>query len=235
MSSGAQKPFYFQPPWNVLFELHRLQKLLPWNVNIAFLLSSFLEEMVKRGDIDFRASGMALDSSATIYLMKSKLLLKLEEPPAPPKSAPDFLPPPLFLPLRYELTSTTIKHLLTVLDEVLRGERAFPLEPRLEPLLPLPQEILPPIDLYLVEMGERMNQLYGLLLDLADRGELVSFSKVAAGLEKVEAIRRFIVLLFLAQEGRLGLWQEEDSDEIYITLGGGLDFRETGEEAVRAA
>ncbi len=235
MSSGAQKPFYFQPPWNVLFELHRLQKLLPWNVNIAFLLSSFLEEMVKRGDIDFRASGMALDSSATIYLMKSKLLLKLEEPPAPPKSAPDFLPPPLFLPLRYELTSTTIKHLLTVLDEVLRGERAFPLEPRLEPLLPLPQEILPPIDLYLVEMGERMNQLYGLLLDLADRGELVSFSKVAAGLEKVEAIRRFIVLLFLAQEGRLGLWQEEDSDEIYITLGGGLDFRETGEEAVRDA
>lgn len=235
MSSGAQKPFYFQPPWNVLFELHRLQKLLPWNVNIAFLLSSFFEEMVKRGDIDFRASGMALDSSATIYLMKSKLLLKLEEPPAPPKSAPDFLPPPLFLPLRYELTSTTIKHLLTVLDEVLRGERAFPLEPRLEPLLPPPQEILPPIDLYLVEMGERMKQLYGLLVDLADRGELIGFSKVAAGLEKVEAIRRFIVLLFLAQEGRIGLWQEEDSDEIYVTLGGGLDFGETGEETVRAA
>jgi len=235
VSSGAQKPFYFQPPWNVLFELHRLQKLLPWNVNIAFLLSSFFEEMVKRGDIDFRASGMALDSSATIYLMKSKLLLKLEEPPAPPKSAPDFLPPPLFLPLRYELTSTTIKHLLTVLDEVLRGERAFPLEPRLEPLLPLPREILPPVDLYLVEMGERMKQLYGLLLDLADRGELIGFSKVAAGLEKAEAIRRFIVLLFLAQEGKIGLWQEEDSDEIYITLGGGLDFGETGEETVRAA
>ncbi len=235
MSSDAQKPFYFQPPWNVLFELHRLQKLLPWNVNIAFLLSSFFEEMVKRGDIDFRASGMALDSSATIYLMKSKLLLKLEEPPAPPKSAPDFLPPPLFLPLRYELTSTTIKHLLTVLDEVLRGERAFPLEPRLEPLLPPPGEILPPVDLYLVEMGERMKQLYGLLVDLADRGELIGFSKVAAGLEKVEAIRRFIVLLFLAQEGKIGLWQEEDSDEIYITLGGGLDFGETGEETVRAA
>jgi chromatin segregation and condensation protein Rec8/ScpA/Scc1 (kleisin family) len=235
VSSGAQKPFYFQPPWNVLFELHRLQKLIPWNVNIAFLLSSFFEEMVKRGDIDFRASGMALDSSATIYLMKSKLLLKLEEPPARPKSAHDFLPPPLFLPLRYELTSTTIKHLLTVLDEVLRGERAFPMEPRLEPLLPPPREFLPPVDLYLVEMGERMKQLYGLLLDLADRGELIGFSKVAAGLGKVEAIRTFIVLLFLAQEGKIGLWQEEDSDEIYITLGGGLNFGETGEETVRAA
>ena len=84
MSSSIQKPFYFQPPWNILFELHRLQKILPWDVNISFLLTSFLDEMEKGGEIDFRASGMALDSSATIYLMKSKLLLKLEEPPPSP-------------------------------------------------------------------------------------------------------------------------------------------------------
>ena len=235
MSSVAKKPFYFHPPWSVLFELHKLQKILPWDVNIAFLLSSFLEEMEKRGDVDFRASGMALDSSATIYLMKSKLLLKLEEPPAPPKPAPEFLPPPLFLPLRYELTSTTIQHLLTVLDEVLKGERVFPLEPRPEPLLPSPQEILPPVDLYLMEIGKRMKQLYSFLLQLADRGQLMVFSEVVAGLEKLEAIKRFIVLLFLAQEGKVGLWQEGDSGEIYITLREGPGFGGTEAETVRAA
>lgn len=235
MSSVAKKPFYFQPPWSVLFELHKLQKILPWDVNIAFLLSSFLEEMEKRGDVDFRASGMALDSSATIYLMKSKLLLKLEEPPAPPKALPDFIPPPLFLPLRYELTSTTIQHLLTVLDEVLKGEHVFPLEPRPEPLLPSPQEILPPVDLYLMEIGKRMKQLYSFLLRSADRGKLIVFSKVVAGLEKLEAIKRFIVLLFLAQEGKVVLWQEEDSGEIYITLREGLGFGGTEAETVRAA
>lgn len=235
MSSGVTKPFYFQPPWNVLFELHKLQKILPWDVNIAFLLSSFLKEMEKRGDVDFRASGMALDSSATIYLMKSKLLLKLEEPPAPPKALPDFLPPPLFLPLRYELTSTTIQHLLTVLDEVLKGERVLPREPRLEPLLPSPREILPPVDLYMVEMGERMKQLYNLLLQLANRGEFIVFSKVVAGLKKIEAIKRFIVLLFLAQEDKVGLWQKEDSGEIYITLKEGPSFGGTETESIRAA
>lgn len=235
MSLVAQKPFYFQPPLNVLFELHKLQKLLPWDVNIAFLLSSFLEEMEKRGDVDFRASGMALDSSATIYLMKSKLLLKLEEPPAPPKALSEFVPPPLFLPLRYELTSTTIQHLLSVLDEVLKGERVFPQERRPEPLLPSPQEILPPVDLYLMEMARQMKQLYSFLLQLADRGKLVVFSKVVVGLEKMEAIKRFIVLLFLAQEGKVRLWQEEDSGEIYITLMEGAGFGETEAGTVRAS
>jgi len=217
-SSTVEKPFYLQPPLNLLFELHKLQKIVPWDINISFLLSSFLGEMEKRGEVDFRASGVALDSSATIYLMKSKLLLKLEEPPPPPKSPPDFLPPPLFLPLRYELTSTTIQHLLDVLDEVLKGERLFRLEARQEVDLLTPPEILPPIDLYLMEIEERMNRLYDRLVRMAGEGRLVVFSGVVAGLERLEAIKTFITLLFLAQAGRVNLWQKEESEEIYIGL-----------------
>ena len=217
-SSTVEKPFYLQPPLNILFELRKLQRIVPWDINISFLLSSFLVEMERRGEVDFRASGVALDSSATIYLMKSKLLLKLEEPLPPPKNPPDFLPPPLFLPLRYELTSTTIQHLLDVLDEVLKGERLFKLEPRDEGVLLAPPEILPPVDLYLMEIEERMNRLYGRLVQMADEGRLVVFSLVVAGLERLEAIKTFITLLFMAQTGRVELWQETDSEEIYIGL-----------------
>ena len=218
MSSSIQKPFYFQPPWNILFELHKLQRIFPWDINISFLLTSFLEEMEKRGEIDFRASGMALDSSATIYVMKSKLLLKLEEPPPSPKPPPDFLPPPLLIPLRYELTSTTIQHLLTVLDEAVKGERLFDLKPPPRPIPPPPLEILPPIDRYLMEIEEQMTNLYRRLLQLANRGESIIFSQITTGLEILEAIKRFITLLFLAQKGKVGLWQGEDSDDIYITV-----------------
>jgi segregation and condensation protein A len=220
VASSVGKPFYFQPPWNILFELHRLQKIMPWDISISFLLTSFLEEMEKRGEIDFRASGVALDSSTTIYLMKSKLLLELEEPPLPPKAPPDFLPPPLFLPLRYELTSTTIHHLLKVLDEVLKGERLSPLEPHLETILPVP-EFLPPLDLYLMEIEERMEKVYEFLRQLATEGNIVVFSKVVAGAEKLEAVKTFIVLLFLAQRGKVSLWQEENFGELYVTLSGG--------------
>jgi chromatin segregation and condensation protein Rec8/ScpA/Scc1 (kleisin family) len=221
VSSTTKKPFFFQPPWNILFELHRLQKkLMPWDVNISFLLTSFLKEMEKRGETDFRASGIALDSSTTIYLMKSKLLLKLEEPPPPPEAPPEFLPPPLFLPIRYELSSTTINHLLQVLDEVLLGERPLrPEQTRLEPPLP-PPAFLPPIDLYLVEIEERMKNLYELLSRLARESKVIVFSKIIAKSKKLEAVKTFIILLFLAHRGKASLWQEDAFGELYITLTG---------------
>jgi chromatin segregation and condensation protein Rec8/ScpA/Scc1 (kleisin family) len=222
MSLQIKKPFYFNPPWNILFELHRLQNIKPWDINIAYLLSTFLEEMEKSGEIDFRASGVAVDSSSTIYLMKSKLLLKLEEPPQQPsKTQPEFLPPPLFLPFRYEMTSTTISHLLQVLDEVLRGEHVFTFKPRVEPVLPPPSDLMPPIDQYLMEIEKQMGKLRRLLLKMSRGGLPITFSKVIAGLKKLDAIRTFIVLLFLAQKGDVNLWQSLEDDEIYITIGGG--------------
>ncbi len=217
MSSRIEKPFYLQPPWNILFELHKLHRVKPWNVSISFLLMSFLEEMEKRGEINFKASGIALDSSSTIYLMKSKLLLKLQEPPPPPKPPPDFMPPPLFLPIRYELTSTTIKNLLDALKEVLQSEKTPNLKLQLEPILP-PPEVLPPVDLYLMEVEKEMDKLRQTLTQIAKEKSLITFSKLVYGLNKLEAIKTFIVLLFLAQRGEINLWQEEDSDEIYITI-----------------
>ncbi len=227
MPQPMEKPFYFQPPLSILFEIHRLEKIMPWDVNISYLLTTFLEEMEHRGEIDFRASGVALESSTTIYLMKSKLLLKLEEPPPPPKSTPDFLPPPMFLPLRYELSSTTLENLLNVLDEVLKGERLSPIPQPPPPLLPTP-EILPPIDLYLMEIEKRMKSLYRQLCQLAGKAELIGFSKLVAGLERLEAVKTFIILLFLAQRGKIGLWQEDDISELYITVSGDPTFEGNG-------
>jgi chromatin segregation and condensation protein Rec8/ScpA/Scc1 (kleisin family) len=226
VQQSMEKPYYFQPPLSILFEIHRLEKIMPWDVNISFLLNTFLEEMEHRGEVDFRASGVALDSSSTIYLMKTKLLLKLEEPPPPPKSPPDFIPPPIFLPLRYELSSTTLENLLDVLDEVLRGESTHP-PPTPQPVLPAP-EIIPPIDIYLLEIEERMKIIYNQLCQLAGKGDLIGFSKLVAGLEKLEAVKTFIILLFLAQRGKIGLWQEKDAEELYITVTGDPTFEGKG-------
>ena len=227
-----QKPFYLRPPWNILFEFHKLEKLTPWNVNVAYLLTSFLEEMEKTGKIDFRASGVALDSSALIYLMKSKLLLTLEEPPLPPKAPQDFLPPPLFLPLRHELTSTTIKHLLEVLDDVLKSEKLIhPQKMVSEPILPTPSEILPQLDMYLMEIERQMERLYASLSQMVKGAGIVEFSTLIKTMGRMEAIRIFILLLFLAQDDRVKLWQNEESEEIYITVGD-LNIAEGGKTNV---
>ncbi len=220
MSTAVRRPFYLRPPWNILFELNKLEKLTPWNVNISYLLRSFLSEMERTGKVDFRASGVALDSSALIYLMKSKLLLTLQEPPAPPKSAPGFIPPPLFLPLRYELTSTTIQNLLDVLDEVLKGEKLHRLERVVaQPVLPAVSDILPQFDAFLAEIELQIEKLYELLCERVKGAGIIEFSTLIKGTARIEAVRTFILLLFLAQDGKVSLWQDEETEELYIAVG----------------
>jgi chromatin segregation and condensation protein Rec8/ScpA/Scc1 (kleisin family) len=220
MSSAVRRPFYLRPPWNILFELNKLDKLKPWNVNISYLLRSFLSEMERSGKVDFRASGVALDSSALIYLMKSKLLLTLQEPPALPKAPTDFIPPPLFLPLRQELTSTTIQNLLEVLDEVLKGEKLNRLDRVVsQPVLPSVTDLLPQFDAFLAELEARMQKLYELLCEKVKGAGIIEFSTIIKGVDHMEAVRTFILLLFLAQDGKVSLWQNEETEELYIAVG----------------
>jgi segregation and condensation protein A len=220
-TSPMRKPFYLRPPWNILFEISKLEKLTPWNVNIAYLLRSFLTEMEKNDKVDFRASGVALDSSALIYLMKSKLLLTLQEPPPPPRGALDFVPPPLFLPLRHELTSTTIQHLLEVLDDVLKGEKLLRLDHVVQqhPILPAVTDLLPQFDQFTAEIEAQVEKLYAVLCEKVKGTGIVDFSTLSKGANRIEALRMFIYLLFLAQNCSINLWQNEETEELYIAVG----------------
>jgi len=211
------RPFFYNPPWNILFELDRLNKLRPWDVNIAYLLTSFLKEMESLRSFDFRASGIALDSSATIFLMKTTLVLELQKPPPlPAVFKPESELSPLLLPARFELTSTTIQNLLEALEEVLKGEHFLKIKPREEYTLPLPLTSLLPLDAYLMKIEEMMENLHRKLISFLEKEKIVLFSKLVAGLDKLEAVKTFIILLFLAQKGKVDLWQDENLEEIYI-------------------
>ncbi len=221
-----ERPWYLRPPLSVLFDFNRLMRLHPWDVDVAFLLTFFLEEMERRQEVDFRASGIALDSSASIHLMKSKLLLKLEEPPKRVEPPTDFVPPPLMLPIRYELTTTTIQHLLDALNEALRGEKIFAAKSQSsKPIFEPPSELVSSFNAYLIQIEKLITWLYERMLNLL-RGDketkgIITFSKVVRGLERIEKIRAFIALLFMAQRGVVDLWQDEGMEEIYIILKGG--------------
>ncbi|MEM1586378.1 MAG: hypothetical protein QXX99_04905 [Candidatus Bathyarchaeia archaeon] len=215
------KPFYFRPPWDILFDPQRLQKVNPWSINVAFLLHSFLEEMDRRAVIDFRASGVALDSSALIYLLKSNLLLKSEEP-QPQRELTESernseAIPPLIPPLRYELTTTTLQSLLEALEEALRDETSMLPKATQKPLL-TPPEVIPMLSAYLMEIENRIKELSEKIYVLSEKGEIITFSNLIKGLSRIEAIRVFIVLLFLAHRGKVSLWQDESLGEIHITL-----------------
>lgn len=215
-TNELQKPFWLRPPWAVLFDLIRLQRVRPWDVNLSYLLTTLLGEMKRGSYLDFTAAGVALLSSATIYRMKAELILELQEPPTPPSEKPvEFLPPPIQLPFRYEYTSTTVDNLIHALEEALKNESLVELHPNLIPITPAPP-VIQEIDEFMVDIEKKIDNLYQNISHFGN--DIVPLSKLTTGLKRLEAIRVFLLVLFLACRSKIQLWQEENFGEIYLSI-----------------
>jgi len=70
-----------------------------------------------------------------------------------------------------------------------------------------------------MEIEVQMEKLYALLCEKVKGAGIIEFSTLIRGIARIEAIRTFILLLFLAQNGRVSLWQDEETEELYIAVG----------------
>ena len=211
------KPFWLRPPYLILFDLLRLHRVKPWDVNITELLNSFLAQMKEHGYIDFSASGTALLSSSVVHRMKSEIVLKMEEPPKPPLPRPDVeVPPPLPFPLRFEYTSTSVAEILHTLQEVLMNEKAV-LEKKT--FILSPPSVFEQFDEFLANIEENIQDYYAELIKLSIRGLPLSFRELVKGQTFIEAVRAFVMLLFLAHQKKILLSQDESDSDLLIRLG----------------
>jgi segregation and condensation protein A len=210
------KPFWLRPPYLILFDLLRLHRVKPWDIDIAFLLNSFLAEMKKSGYVDFSASGTALLSSSVLHRMKSELVLKMEEPPKLPTPRPtEEVPPPLPFPLRFEYTSTSVAEILRTLQEVLMNEKTTLAK---KPFVLSPPSVFEQMDEFLAHIEENIEEFYGKIINQSIHGVPLSFRKLVKGQSLIEMVRVFIMLLFLANQKKILLEQDESLD-ILIRLG----------------
>lgn len=211
------KPFWLRPPYLILFDLLRLHRIKPWDVDIAFLLNSFLGEMKKNGYIDFSASGTVLLSSSIVHRMKSELVLKMEEPPKAPVPKPnEEIPPPLPFPLRFEYTSTSVAEILGALQKVLTNEKIF-LEKK--PFILSPPSVFEQLDEFLAHIEENIQDFYAELIKLSTKRSPLSFKDLVKNQSLLEVVRVFIMLLFLANEKKILLTQDEEGSDILVRLG----------------
>ena len=206
-----------RPPYFILFDLLRLHRVKPWDVDLTFLLNSFLAEMKKNGYVDFSASGTALLSSSIVHRMKSELVLKMEEPPKPPIPKPnETVPPALPFPIRFEYTSTSVSEILRVLQDVLMSEKAVLAK---RPFILTPPSVFEQLDTFLSNIEENIENFYAELIKLSIRGSPLGFWELARGKSLLEIVRVFIMLLFLANQKKILLTQDEQNSEIFIKLG----------------
>jgi chromatin segregation and condensation protein Rec8/ScpA/Scc1 (kleisin family) len=151
-----------------------------------------------------------------IHRMKSELVLKMEEPPKPPIARPnEEIPPPLPFPIRFEYTSTSIEQVLSVLEEVLKRESAALADRK---SLLSPPEILEQMDEFLANIEKNIEVFYDSLLRKTAVTPELSFMELTKGSTLLEAVRVFIMLLFLVMQNRVTLSQTEDRADITIRL-----------------
>ena len=211
------KPFWMRPPYLILFDLLRLHRVKPWDVDITNLLNAFLAEMKKSGYIDFSASGTALLSSSVVHRMKSELVLKMEEPPKPPVARPDVeVPPPLPFPIRFEYTSTSVAEILRTLQQVLENEKTVLAK---KPFVLSPPSVFEQLDEFLANIQENIENFYAELIKLSIRGLPLSFKDLVKGQTFLEAVRIFIMLLFLANDKKILLTQDDLGSDLFVRLG----------------
>ncbi len=215
MTERKEKPYYLRQPWDILFRENKLEKVSPWDINLVELLTSLLEEMERVG-IDYRIAGTAVNSSVYIYLKKAELLLAMEEPPAPPEERGEvYLPPPVPLPFRFEFTTTSVQDLINALERALQEESGRGEVPQL-PTLPIPVPNFLDFEQYLLEVEARSDELLEKMRVTAD-SEL-RLSKMIQGLGWLDAVRLFMMLLFLAQRMEIDLDQDEDETDVMIKV-----------------
>lgn len=217
MTEKKEKPYYLRQPWDILFKENKLDKVSPWDINLVQLLASLLEEMERVG-IDYRIAGTAVNSSVYIYLKKAEMLLTMEEPPTSPEQHGEiYLPPPVPLPFRFEFTTTSVQDLINALERALQEESSHSEIPIL-PTLPIPVPNFLDFEQYLLEIEARSDELLEKMRASTDAGMEMRLSRMMTGLNWLDAVRLFMMLLFLAQKMEIDLDQDEDETDVTIKV-----------------
>ncbi|WXG43190.1 MAG: hypothetical protein WED04_03930 [Promethearchaeati archaeon SRVP18_Atabeyarchaeia-1] len=218
-------PFWLQPPWSFLLDSLKASKLSPWDIDIAYLVSSFLQKMYELGVIDFRVSGRALLSASIILKLKTQQLLELDPSIELSEEEKELVLPPLEMPLRLTSRKVTLDELLVALERVLlQGEEKSnkKQEVKLGPYVsPLVFELEPDM----INVEKSINETLQRILNLSSTNPVVMFTQLLFERTCKEVVKVLLSCLHLANRGRIGMWQEEEFGDIMIRLIDGVSSR----------
>jgi len=173
---------------------------------------SSLATVLKRKELfDFISSGIAIYSAATLHRMKTERLLDADEVPVIKQKQEYFVPPPIFPPLRGEFVTTTILELIDALKRVLSEPQPQRKQDNIE------QQQLN-IEDFIIKIEERVEEFYNFIKGVLESKGIVTLEEIMSGVDRLEAVRRFILLLFIASRGMITIIENDDG-KVLISLG----------------
>jgi segregation and condensation protein A len=201
-------------PFEILLELVMGGRLDPWEVEIGRLMDPWLGRL---GEMDLRTCGRGILSASMLLRLKSgfdgngnghSLFPEDEEIPELPDLGP-------LAVVKYTPRRIQLEELLSALREALREAGVQRLTPRRRPQ-PTP-EFLPLSD-FERNIEALMESLFRRLQRL---GGAPKFSELLEGKGRVAAVRLFVLLLYLASEGKVLLIQEGPEVRVEVRGDGG--------------
>ena len=226
MTTSSQDPFWLHQPWRILTDILELQKISPWELDLAELVNGFIGRLLAE-DFDFRICGRALLSAAILLRYKTEYLLEFgREEEAIKEIEEDIFLPPIRPPFRQQVRPVSESELIEALRELV-----FPTSKRKRKrritVLPTPETFGQKQESDF-EFRKWMHNIYDRLRQASRKRNPVSFFEFVQGLTRVEIIRIFLTLMYLIGESKVLISQNMGYGDILI------QFLETNRDEVEA-
>ena len=220
VSQEETKSLISKVPINVLFNPEGIQKRDVWDIDLIQILSMLLKILEKTDKKDLRVAGMAALSSSLIYKLKVESIFALQKAAMekkPLRQRTDVDIDILEFPYRHESTyPVSLDELLDLLENLI-GTIANPRERkgnklRFEPIEP------PDFKKIFNNLENIIGEYQDLVLRKLQANGSLLLEKIVEDLDTTDSIRCFFAVLFLARDEKIDIMQEEEEEEIRITL-----------------
>ncbi|MFX1341500.1 MAG: hypothetical protein ACFFAL_02290 [Promethearchaeota archaeon] len=215
MTETSSEPFWFHQPWRVLTDILELQKISPWELDLAELVNGFIGRLLTAEYIDFRICGRALLSAAILLRLKTEYLLEFgrEEEEIIRVIEEDIFLPPIRPPFRRNIRPTSSAEFLEALRELVFPSKKYSRRRVKSEISPA---LIPQLDISHVELTKSMKQIYSQLSEASRDQNPISFFEFAKGMSHLDVVRFFLSILYLLSDRKIRLIQEQEFGDIRI-------------------
>jgi chromatin segregation and condensation protein Rec8/ScpA/Scc1 (kleisin family) len=214
LTARSQDPFWLHQPWRILTDILELQKISPWELDLAELVNGFIGRLLTE-DFDFRICGRALLSAAILLRYKTEYLLEFgREEETITEIEEDIFLPPIRPPFRQQVRPVSETELVEALRELVFPSTKRKRKRRVT-IIPTPEEFGRKQESDF-QFRKWMQSIYEQLREASLNDNPVSFSEFVKGLTRVEIVRIFLTLMFLLGENKLLISQDVTFGDILI-------------------
>jgi chromatin segregation and condensation protein Rec8/ScpA/Scc1 (kleisin family) len=201
--------------WRLLLNPAELRRFRPWSVKLIPLIRQ-LAEVVRGLSITLSQAGVAVYTAAVIHREKSERIDEQEQTRR--FERPDlFVPPPIEIPLRGDVLTLTLLDVVRELMGVLEKMSGGPQSGKFEQI-----NVDIKLDDYLVKIEEEFGEFLEELMALLSSSPEFPLEELIRGLNRLEAVKRIILLLFAASRGYVDVLQDELTGKVIVRAVNGV-------------